>query len=176
MTGLKELEKRLLKEVGALLKARGTTYRLVGQAFRLPKPYGWAALQLSFVEHPPLDFDVVVNIAIRVDEVQDIIQDKDDPLIRKADLERSATIGCELGNWQGSGQRRWTVATEADVASVAFSILAEFDSVALPLIEKYSDLHVLLSELKAGNEKAKLLSPFESKRLKTIAAMEQVIL
>ncbi|KKY05700.1 hypothetical protein RM61_23215 [Xanthomonas phaseoli pv. phaseoli] len=118
---------------------------------------------------------MVVNTAIRVDEVQDIIQDKDDPLIRKADLERSATVGCELGNWQGSGQLRWTVATEADVASVASSILAEFDSVALPLIEKYSDLHVLLSELKAGKERAKLLSPFEPKRLKTIAAMEQLL-
>lgn len=89
-----------------MLQPHGFTPKLSEQWFRLPKPFGWASIHLAFVNHPPTDFDVVLNVAIRIDEVQDAIEDGNDPLITAKDLKRSATIGVELGNLKGTGQHR----------------------------------------------------------------------
>ncbi|HEX7113664.1 MAG TPA: hypothetical protein VF193_00895 [Steroidobacter sp.] len=89
------LQKRLLAEVGRLLKRYGFKEKPVDNAFRLPKAFGWASIHLVFVKHPPIDFDVSVNVAIRIDRVQEAIIDRNDPLIGNLPLKTSATIGVE---------------------------------------------------------------------------------
>jgi hypothetical protein len=175
MNDIRALEKQLLTAVGNLLKGRGFDSKPVGQSFRLAKPFGWASIHLAFVRHPPDDFDVVLNVAVRVDAVQDVIQDKNDRLIKESDRKHSATVGRELGNIKGIGQQRWTVASENDIRPVSEAIFAECESVMFPFIDKFSDLCVLLEVLKSGSDEARLISPLPEKRAKTLVALSQLI-
>ena len=174
MSGLPALQKKLLSEVGSLLHRYGFDKKPVDQSLRLAKSFGWASIHLTFVRHPPIDFDVVVNAAIRVDVVQDCIQNGDS-LISIKDRKQSATIGCELGNLKGVGQQRWTISSEKDVGPVACAIAAECEATLLPFIEKYSDLDELLEVLAADTKVARLISPIDSKRNKTIDALSKLL-
>ncbi len=175
MNNIRMLEKQLLSAMGTLLKEHGFDPKPIGQAFHLAKPFGWACVHLAFVRHPPTDFDVVVDVAVRVDAVQDAIVDKSNPLIKESDRKLSATVGCELGNLKGIGQQRWTVASESDIPPVSAAIFAECESVMFPFIEKFSDLRVMLEVLKSGSGEAKLISPLLDKRAKTIDALSALL-
>lgn len=174
MSNLPALEKKLLSEVGSLLHRHGFNSKPVGQSFRVTKPFGWASIHLAFVRHPPKDFDVVVDAAIRIDAVQDSIQEND-RLITDKDRKNSATIGCELGNLKGEGQQRWAISAEKDVGPVALQIVAECEATLLPFIEKYSDLDVLLETLTADPEAAKSISPIQEKRRKSVVALSKLL-
>jgi len=174
MNNLSALEKKLLSEVGSLLQGHGFSSRPVGQSLRLVKPFGWASIHLAFVRHPPVDFDVIVNVAIRIDAVQDSIQGGDS-LITDKDRKNSATIGCELGNLKGVGQQRWTVSSEEDVSPIASEIAVECEATLLPFIERYSDLGALLETLSTNAGIAQLISPIESKRSKTVFALSALL-
>ena len=169
------LRKKLLGEVGSLLQPLGFAPRPVGQSFRMPKPFGWASIHLGFVKHPPIDFDVVVNVAIRVDRVQEVIISKDDPLITDADRGNSATVGCEFGNLRGTGQHRWTIAREEHVRPVALEITSACEETLLPFIEKYSDLRILHDTLVADAEEAKLIHPFAFERKKVVVVLADLL-
>ncbi len=174
MNDIRALEKQLLAAMGTLLQARGFNPKPAGQSFRLAKPFGWASIHLAFVRHPPDDFDVVLNVAIRVDAVQEAILDKNNPLIKESDRKHSATVGCELGNLKGIGQQRWTVASESDIRPVSEAIFAECESVMFPFIEKYSDLRVLLEVLKSGSNEARLISS-TGERAKIVDALSGLV-
>jgi len=175
MKNLITLEKELLAEVGLLLKQRGFGSKPVGQSFRLAKPFGWASIHLAFVRHAQIDFDVVVSAAIRIDAVQGMIQDKSDRLITDKDRKSSATIGCELGNLTGDGQRRWIISSRDDVGWVASEIVAACDKWLIPFIERYSNISAVLESLKADDVHARLISPINEKRRKTILALSKIL-
>jgi hypothetical protein len=169
------LRKTLLGEVGSLLQPLGFAPKPVAQSFRMPKPFGWAAIHLGFVNHPPTDFDVVVNVAIRVDRVQDVIISKDDPLVADSDRRNSATVGCELGNLWGTGQHRWTIASEQQVRPVAREIVSACQQTLLPFIEKYSDLRTLHDTLAADSKEANLINPFPDERKKVVIILADLL-
>jgi len=173
MDDLRSLEKQLVKELASLLRPYGFSHQGSGQSFRLARPFGWASIHLAFVKHPPIDFDVIVNASLRIDAVQDAIQDRDG-LISASDRKNSATVGSELGNLKGTGQQRWTISSAADVGPVARAMLTECESTLLPFIEKFSDLAVLEEFLAKDDMPAKLLSPFDEKRRKTVAALSRL--
>jgi hypothetical protein len=175
MSQLAELKKQFLLEMGRQLHPLGFSPKPVGQSFRMAKPFGWASIHLSFVTHPTIDFDVVVNAAVRIEAVQVLIQDIDDPLITDADRKSAATLGCELGNLKGIGQKRWTVSSERDVRPVASAILRECHAELLPFIEQFSRLENVLMALNGGGEFAELISPIEAKRIKTIDAISGLL-
>ncbi|MCU1194871.1 hypothetical protein JAK23_04120 [Stenotrophomonas maltophilia] len=175
MNNLIALEKELLAEVGSLLNKRGFGSRPVGQSFRLARSFGWASIHLSFVRHAQVDFDVVVSAAIRIDAVQDMIQDKSDRLITDKDRKNSATIGCELGNLTEEGQRRWIVSSHDDVGRVASEIVAACDEWLIPFIERHSNIAAILEVLKTDDMHAELISPIEEKRRKTILALSEIL-
>jgi hypothetical protein len=169
------LQKKLLAEVGALLRPLGFASKPVGQSFRMPKSFGWACIQLGFVKHPPTDFDVVVYAAIRIDRIQDVVIPRDDPLITDADRRNSATVGCELGNLRGTGQHRWTIAREEQVRPVAIEIVSACNETLVPFIEKYSDLRTLHEALAADSEEARLISPIDHARKQTVVALANLL-
>jgi hypothetical protein len=174
MNNLADVEKALLKEVGVRLEKYGFSAKPVGQSFRMPKPFGWAAVQPTFVRHPGLGLDVILNVALRIEAVQERIQGND-PLVSAKDRKNSATIGCEFGNLTEGGQHRWSVARVEDVPAVAESIVAASGSVLLPFIEKYSDLGVLLRELERSPEFARLVVSFADKRARVIDALNDLL-
>jgi hypothetical protein len=59
---------------------------------------------------------------------------RNDPLVSDRDFKESATIGVEFGNLKGTGQRRWMIAFEEDVARAAGETVAECELYLLPLI------------------------------------------
>lgn len=174
MSRLEALQKSLLSEIGRLLHRHGFNPKPVDQSLRLAKSYGWASIHLAFVRHPPTDFDVIVNAAIRIDAVQDYIQGNDS-LISATERKRSATIGCELGNLKGVGQKRWTISSEEDVCPVASEIVSECERNLLPFIERYSDFDTLLKVLAMDAKEARLLSPIDDKRHKTVIALSELL-
>jgi hypothetical protein len=105
--------------------------------------------------------------------VQDRIQGFD-PLATASDRRNSGTVGCELGNWIGTGQRRWTIASDKDVGPVAVEMAVEIKAVLLPFIERFSDLTVLLKTLVSDMDAARLISPIDDKRRKTVEALQEL--
>lgn len=174
MSSLAILQKQLLGEVGSLLHRHGFNPKPVQQSFRLAKSFGWASIHLAFVRHPPTDFDVIVDAAIRIDAVQDSILGSSS-LISDRDRKNSATVGCELGNLKGVGQQRWTISSEEDVRRVASEVVAECEATLLPFIEKYSNLDTLLAALETNTEVATLLSPYDEARQKTVLALSKFL-
>jgi hypothetical protein len=170
MSTLAELEKQLFALLGTLLKVHGFNAKPVDQSFRKPRSFGWAAIHLALIRHPPTDFDVVVNVAIRFDAIEELTGSTH-PLIKSSDRKKAATIGCELGNLLGVGQKRWTIASEGDLEPVAAQIMECCESSIFPFIEKYSDLGTVLETLNAGGETASLISPLEGKRNRTLEAL-----
>ncbi len=126
------------------------------------------------MRHPPTDFDVVVDVAIRMDAVQDMIQESDS-LMTSSDRRNSATIGCELGNLMGKGQHRWMVSSEEDVKLVASQIDAACRQTILPFIGRYSDFAYALETLMRDEKTARLISPIDDKRSKTVVALSKLL-
>lgn len=174
MSSLAILQKQLIGEVGSLLHTQGFSPKPVQQSFRLAKPFGWASIHLAFVRHPPTDFDVIVNAAIRIDAVEGSIQGSGS-LVSAKDRKHAATIGCELGNLKGIGQQRWTVSSEEDVPPVASDIAAECEETLLPFIEKFSDLDTLLAVLTTDTKMARLLSPIDDKTRRTVVVLSEIL-
>lgn len=159
---IKHLQRLLLKEMLAVVVKHGFERKVYGQSFRMPKPFGWAAFHLAFVPHGEIDFDVIANVALRVDAVEQMIHEDDD-LSKKEKLE-TATFGCELGNLSEGKQRRWKIASERDIKPVVASIEAALESIALPYIERYSDLEEMFAVLSRNDPDAWLHAPFHHYR------------
>lgn len=162
----KGLQELLLRELGSLLAKQGFEFKPREQGFRAPRPGGIVFFHLSFVPHPA-DFDVITDVALRFDAVEDLLNEGR-PYLSKEEKKLSATIGCELGQFLGGMQRRWTVASESDARRVAASIYEAFLSIALPFLKQYSNLDTLLAVLSRNDRLARLLSPSNAGRWETV--------
>lgn len=174
MNTLAELQRQLFDRLGYFMKPHGFIPKPADNSFRSGASFGWASIHLTFIRHPPTDFDVVVGASIRFDAVENMTQDADS-LVKPSDRKKSATIGCELGNLLGVGQKRWTVASDGDIGPVASEIVIECEATLLPFIQRYSDLGHVLETLRAGGERAGLISPLEAKRDRTIEALSKML-
>lgn len=170
---IKHLQRLLLKEMPGVVVKHGFERKVYGQSVRMPKPFGWASFHLSFVPHGEMDFDAIADVALRVDAVQEMIH-QDDALSSKEKLE-TATFGCELGNLSEGKQRRWKVASEADVKAVVASIETALVSIVLPYIERYSNLDEMFSVLSRNDRDAWLHSPFHHYRAMRALALAIVL-
>lgn len=174
MSNLSAVEKHLLGEIGLRLNRSGFNNKRIGQSFRRATSFGWESIHVAFVRHPPADFDVIVNFGIRIDAVQDVILG-DDPLLTVSDRKNSATVGCELGNLTGQGQRRWTVSSEEDIPSVAAQIVGECEVSIFPIFEKYASPAAIYADLTQDEMTAELLAPFPASRAKIIEALSTIV-
>ncbi|MGH7953764.1 MAG: hypothetical protein ACREFE_17845, partial [Limisphaerales bacterium] len=146
MTKIAELQKKLLNEVAIIVAKHGFSPKPKGQSFRMQKPFGWASFHLSFILHESTDFDVTTDVALRIDAVENLINE-DNNLLSNAEKLQTATIGCELGNLSEGQQKRWNIASDNDVELVAESIHDALASVAIPYIERYSNLQEIFAVL-----------------------------
>jgi len=171
---IKRLQKLLLNEMASVVEKYGFERKVHGQSFRMPKPFGWAAFHLSFVPHAEIDFDVIANVALRVDAVQELIhQDGND--LSKKEKQATATFGCELGNLSQGKQRRWKIASENDIKPVMASIENALVTTALPYIERYSNLEEMFEVLCRNDRDAWLHSPFHHYRGMNALALAVVL-
>ena len=98
---------------------------------------------ISCINHPG-DFDAVGDVAVEF----------------KAGKERICIVGAELGNIEGSGQKRFTVSNELEAKASAVSLHEYFMKYGLPFLRKYNNPVEVVSTLKNGGKGAMLISPF----------------
>jgi hypothetical protein len=160
---LKHSQKLLLNGMSVVAVKHGFERKVYGQSFRMPRPFGWAAVHLSFIPHGESDFDLTADVALRVDAVEELLH-ADNSLISKKEKLEAATIGCELGNLSDGKQRRWKIVTESDVKPVIASLDAALMSIALPYMDRYSNLEETFAVLCRNDAEAWLHSPLHHYR------------
>ena len=112
------------------------------QSFTRKTLFGRQTFHVSFIRHAH-DCDVTGDVAIRIDDLEDLLNEWNATL-SKAEQKQTHSMGAELGNLSEGRQRRWTLASEDDIPEVVSSVMALFESVGLPYLEKYSDLDIFL--------------------------------
>ncbi len=145
---IKDLEKLLLEEISSRAAALGFDPKPVGQSFRRKTDSGRVSLHVAFIPHK-VDVDVTADVAVRIDALEDLVNE-DNALLPKSEKANTSSLGVELGNLAEGRPRRWTLAAAGDVPGAADSIIALFERVGRPYLEKYSDPANALQAL-AGN-------------------------
>lgn len=150
-----ELHAAFLQELGALLPG----WKFVASQRHFKRDVGAAnwLLHLAFVNHEH-DFDAVGNVAVEF----------------LAGRKQVVIIGAQLGNIAGVGQTRHSVSSPAEAADAARSLLAEFNHVGLPFLERYSVPSVTAAVLQAGGPEARLISPFEQNHAGQVSALQKL--
>jgi|GEM_PF-5426109 len=160
--------KRLLAELGITLATFGYTFVPANRSFRKETATGWQSIHLELIQHPT-GFDVVVDVAMRLDEIQRQLDDDTD----KAHVK--PTIGCEYGTLLSAGQYRWAVTSADDVTPVARSIVKACKASLFPFFEKFSDAAMVYETLREDSRLARLLVPSDSERLRMIEAADALV-
>lgn len=164
MTEYTQLKQDLLKNLARLIEIHGFALRAREQSFYKRTPVGRLALLLSFIPHRA-DFDVTASVAVRFNELEDLINEGND-LLSKAEKKGTFSLGADLGNISEGKQKRWTVASPGDVEGVCQSIMDAFVAIGIPYLEKYTDIETALEAFSRDDEEAWLYSPFHDARAK----------
>jgi hypothetical protein len=162
MSQIKELERSLLNKLAERVEQHGFDKRPRGQSFYKKMPFGRLAFHLSFIEHSA-DVDVTADVAIRFDRLEELINEHNG-FLTDTQKRKTFSLGAELGNISGIGQRRWTLASLDDVESVANSIMDAFTNIGVPYLEKYSDMETAFKVLSGDDKAAWLHVPFHDAR------------
>lgn len=166
---MKGIQRSLLQAIGSRIAPLGFSNRSMNQSFVRAIPDGRASLHVAFIEHSG-DFDVVADVAVRFDRVEEAVN-AGNALLSKRDKESTYTLGAELGNIAGEGQKRWTVASLADVEPVAEQVVSTFAAVGLPYIQNASSLEGALQLLSSPGREGWLHSPIHASRAKRVVAI-----
>ena len=136
MTRYKEYSAAFLARLADELGKRGyKTTKKDPQTFTCKHPGGrMDVLHVALVRHEDVDFDVVLDCALRVDGAEKLVGE-----LMGIDTRDSTTLGNEVGNLVDGKQRRWKIAGPDDVAPVAGEVLRAAETIAFPLFERNSD-------------------------------------
>jgi hypothetical protein len=170
---LPEARNTLLSELGKRLKQHGFKPRAVGQTFTRDSQHGRHAVHVTFIDHDS-DFDVTCDVAVRFDQVEDIVH-RSNPLLSKAEKARTYTLGAELGNIERGEPHRWTATGSADITSVAEQIEHSLIETGLPYLTTYGDPAEALAVLLRDDRRAWLHSPIHAERAKRALALLVVL-
>jgi len=143
-----------------------------------PSTSGWLLdnryFDLSFAVYETY-FDVTTDVAVRFDGVESLVNEPNQ-LLSAAEKKKTATLGCELGNFRDGRSRVWEgIGTGSDVGAVADSIVAFFAEVGLPYLKMYSSMEAALAILKGDDRQSRLHSPIHAERAKRAVALAQVL-
>lgn len=160
-------QEALLVQIGTAVAQSG--FRRSKQSFHKRTPIGRQTFHVAFVPHAT-DFDVLADVAVRVDEIE-VLVNADNKLLTTAEKRETATIGAEIGFLTTGEQLRWTVASAEDVPAVTEQVLRVFRDVALPYFERFAEWGAVLDILRADESEASIHCPFFGARaLRAFAA------
>jgi hypothetical protein len=159
---VKDLQDRFFAVLAQRMLEHGFEGRPREQSFARKTPFGRQTFHVSFIRHAH-DCDVTADVAIRIDALEDLLNEWNATL-SKAERKQTHSMGAELGNISEGRQRRWTLASENDVPETASSVMAHFESVGLPYLEKYSNLEQALAALSGDDRASWLHAPFHDLR------------
>lgn len=169
----KELKSALLRQVGDRLVPLGFEARSREQAFVRAISGGRATCHLAFIDHPD-DVDVVCDVAVRFDALEDLVN-ASNRLLSTKEKSRTHSLGAELGNLAGVGQKRWTLRPAADIAEVAAEIVAAFRAIGVPYLERASTLEGAYELLTAAGKAAWIHSPMHAARSKRVVGLAKLL-
>lgn len=163
MEKLATLDAEFFAAVGKTLTPLGFRGSKAESRYRVKTPTGTGSAHFSLIRHPGVDFDVVLNLAVRIDAAEEIANDVS-PMLRPSERRRIATLGTEYGNWTQGSQRRWTIVTAEDARIVGSQVAAAVVDTGIPFIEKYADLREALVRLGGNEPFHRALMPLHGKR------------
>lgn len=170
---LAEYREQLLRMLEARFAPNGFGLRRGTQSLVLERDDVRFVIHLGFISHTT-DFDVTVDVAVRHHPVEERLAATRTHLNRREQRE-TATVGVELGNWDGRGQQRWTVSSRDDLDDVARDIEARIRSIGLPFLNRFSSLAEIQRVLVRGDQEARLICPLENVRRSVLAATEAIL-
>lgn len=170
---MKDAQRALLAAIGQRISLFGFESKAVGQSFLRYFPGGRASFHLAYIQHDN-DFDVVADVAVRFDELENLVNQKSH-LLSAREKKQTYSLGAELGNISGAGQTRWTVTSLADVPSVADELVDAFRKIGLPYIEKAMTVDAAFQMLKSPGPEAWLHSPIHASRLKRVIGLAMIL-
>lgn len=170
---LRVLERELLDEVGKRLARFGFSVRPKGQSFHRYFKDGRVVVHLAFIEHAN-DFDVTVDVAIRFDAVEDLVN-RSNMLLSKREKGDTFTIGTELGNLERGQPFRIPLVGAGDVVRAVDDIVTKVEAVGLPYIERYSQPEAAYCLLSRDERAVWLHSPIHAERAKRACALLKVM-
>lgn len=173
ISALREWERTLLQDTGQRLARSGFATRPKGQTFHRDIEGGRAAVHLSFIEHPA-DVDVTVDVAVRIDAVEDLVH-RSERLLSSKEKAQTFTLGAELGNLERGEPFRLTLAAEGDVPRAADGILAKLASVGLPYLDRCARPDAAYDLLSKDDRAAWVHSPIHAERAKRACALLVVL-
>jgi hypothetical protein len=170
---VKDLQDGFFAALARRMVEHGFESRPRDQRFVRRTPFGRQTFHVSFIRHAR-DCDVTADVAIRIDAVEDLLNESNATL-SKAERKQTHTMGAELGNISEGRQRRWTLASEDDIPEAVSSMMALFESVGLPYLEKYSNLEQALAALSGDDRASWLHSPFHDLRAQLAVGLAFVL-
>jgi hypothetical protein len=159
---MKQLKKELLKEISNFLVEYGFEKKIFKQSFWKYTVNGRAMIHLSFIDHAA-DFDVVVSVSVRLDELENMVN-KANPLLKESEGQLSSTIGVELGNYKEGKQKRWTIKDENDLLLTVGGVCQDIKTIAIPFIEKFTDINTIFEIMLRDDKEAWQLTSLHHRR------------
>lgn len=170
---MKELKGALLEAINVRVDVLGYRYRPPQQAYWRRFAQGRSSLHLAFIDHRD-DFDVIADVAVRFDELEDLIN-AHNAMLSKTEGAQTYSLGAELGNISGQGQMRWNVASAADIELVASRLVAAFEKIGVPYLNKVTTLEGAYEALTSPGRSAYLHNPLHLSRAKHIVGLAKLL-
>jgi hypothetical protein len=147
----------LLSEIGKRLCVYGFPKRPSGHAFRKKTDFGHIACHLNVAEHPN-EFSVAVEVAVRFDEVENLVNACRD-MLSLAEKKKTSTIGCELGNL-GHGRRHEYagITPQSDISRIAGEIANFAIETGFPYFERFCSKEAVYAVLTSDDPKDRIHS------------------
>ena len=146
MASRKPLKRELLTFLESKLVSDGFR-RVYHQQFRRDFQEGQQILQIVFI-NVKVGFELEARVAIRHHGIEELYSS----LLGEPRNSRMGTIGVELGRLKYGRSLVWYIGDSADVIAVGKEILAAFETIGYPFLEKYSGLKQIYDVLVNDHE------------------------
>ena len=162
-----------LKGLHERLKPMGFRLRARSQEFTRPFEHGMESVHIAFVRHQD-SFSAIVDVALRFDEVEEYVN-QDAAWLSPAQKKSTYTLGAEIGNIAGQGQRRWEVTHGTDLTACFDSVMQALSQFGFPYMQRLSDYESAFEALSSAPEKAWLYMPIPLGRAKRAVALSELL-
>ncbi len=161
MSGHKGISEALLRDIANRLATDELAFIRKGQSFVRRTPLGLESLHVSIIAHSD-DIDLTADVAVRFDALEELVHRNS--ALSAAEKRATFSLGAELGNISGTGQRRWTVRDPSDIEGAARDIVAAFHAIGLPYLAGISSFEKALEAIEAISPRSWLHSPIHASR------------
>jgi hypothetical protein len=162
---------RLMGLLSETLGERGFKLRKQDRSFsRRVESGDVQTIRLSVTRRGETDIDVTVDLAIRLDPLERLLDELSGP-----DKTGAASLGVDVGNLSVGRPRRWTIAADIDVTRAAESIQECLDTVGQAYFDRFGRMPVVFRVMSGDGPASWLHSPFHATRAIRAVALAHVL-